>query len=121
MNSSEMNFYDNLNIYEENLNEIWKKEEEYRNLLVNRYEQTIEKLKGDLRRYSAQNNYTITEKNSFIEARYGNNYVVIRIDFNDVHPTNNYVLNLSIVEVQKTRREYNVIIRSMVENLYIPK
>lgn len=116
-----MNFYNNLKTYDENLNEIWKKEEEYKSLLVERYEESIDKLKADFRIYSDQNNYNVVEKNNFMEARYGDGYIVIRIDFNEVHPTNNYIVNLAIVETPKARREYNVIIRPMDENLYIPK
>lgn len=115
------NYFNSLEMYKENLDVIWRKEEEYKILLIKRYDDFIKKIKIDFRKYCKQNNYKTIEKKSFIEAKYGDNYIVIRIDFNEVYPAEKYELNLSIIEVQKPRREYHIIVRPVDENLYIPK
>lgn len=121
MNNPQKKYFNSLEMYYENLDVLWNKEEEYKILLVKRFEDYIEKIKKDFKRYCKQNNYKIIVRNSFIEAKYGDNYLVIRIDFNEVYPAEKHELNLAIVEVHKPRREYHVTIRPKVDELYIPK
>lgn len=116
-----MDFYKNYSDYEEYLSGIWKKEEEFRSLLIERYEESVDKLKADFRRFAEKYTYEIIEKNNFMEARYRDNYIVIRIDFNEIYPVEKHELNLSIMKLQKPRKEYHIVIQPSSEIIYIPK
>ncbi len=118
MDNLKKKYYEGLKKWEENLDVILRKEEEYKSLLVRRYEDSINNVKEELKKYSYENGFQIVEKNNFIESKFGDNYFSIRVHFNDIFPNDRYSFGLTIIE--ETRREFIIYLAPSVK-LYIPK
>jgi len=112
-------FYDDLKQWDENLEIIWDKEENYKKMLIERYKDSITKAREDFKEYSKENGFQIVEKINFIKSTYGDNYLSIRVQFYDIFPDVKYCFDLTIIE--NTRREFIINIIPLVDDLYTPK
>jgi hypothetical protein len=119
MDNQKKLFYDSLKQWDENLEIIWDKEEEYKKLLVDSYKVYITNAREEFKQYSKENSFQIFEKSNFIKSTYGDNYFSIRVQFYDIIPDVKYSFDLAIVE--SNRREFIIYIIPLVNDIYIPK
>jgi hypothetical protein len=118
MDKSKKDFFNSKELWEKTRNLLFEEEETYKTILVDKYEGYIKKVKEEVKSYCNQNNFTIIEKTNFMDAEY-NSYSRIRLDFPDPHPIEKYVFKLALIE--NNRREFFIITKPKVDNLYIPK
>ncbi len=121
METHKEQFFNSLDIYNQNLDVLWSKEEEYKLLLIEQFESFLEKIKNEFLKYLRDKNYTVLSMEKFLHAVYGENFIALRLDFNEVFPTEKHQLNLAIMEVNKPRREYIITVQPNISDLYIPK
>lgn len=119
MERKKITFFNKKENYQARLEVFWEKEQEYRNLLVERYQHELDRIIKEFEDYVTTLGYTLKKGKKFIEVKYGDNYQVIRIDLNEIYPSEKYLFNLAIVE--EARREYIISILPVVDNLHIPK
>lgn len=119
MNINNKEFFDSKVLWEQTRDILFEDEEKYRKQLISKYEGSIIKIKDEVKTYCKENNLTVIIRKNFIEAKYINDYLKIRIDFTDIHLVERYLFNLRIVE--GNRREYFIIIKPNITNLDIPK
>jgi hypothetical protein len=119
MDNYKKKYFDSKKNWKENLEVLWEEEESYKLLLVEKYTAYINQIKKDLIQYAKENNFEIVERNNFIEARYGDNDIIIRLNFHDIFPTDKYSFELIITE--KIPREFVVLVVPSLNDLFIPK
>ena len=119
MDSQKKHYFKQLQKWNENLEIILEKENEYSAALKKKYQNVLDELKNQLRLYFNSNNFFVIEKSSFIEAKFGDGLLLIRVEFPEVSADIHYKFRLSIVE--ESRREFIIYIIPDSNGLYIPK
>ena len=119
MTPQKKNYLDLKLQFDENLSVIWQKESDYRESLKRKFAKIVEQVKDEFRIYCSSHNFQLIQKSSFMEAKFGEHLLLIRIDFPDILVSEYYSFQLSIVE--DTRREFIIYIIPQVDNIYIPK
>jgi len=112
-------YFEQVQKWNENLNVILDKESEYNAAIIKKYKIILDELKDQLRLYFYTNNYVIIEQPSFMEAKFENGLLLVRVEFPEVFPDSQYKIRLSIVE--DSRREFMIYICPNINQLYIPK
>ena len=112
-------YFEQVQKWNENLDVILDKESEYNVAIIKKYKLILDELKDQLRLYFYTNNYVIIEQPSFIEAKFENGLLLVRVEFPEVFPDSQYKFRLSIVE--DSRREFMIYICPNINQLYIPK
>jgi hypothetical protein len=119
MNSQKKNYLNLKLQFDENLSVIWQKESDYRESLKRKFSRIVEQVKDEFRIYCSSHNFQLIQKTSFMEAKFGEHLLLIRIDFPDILVSEYYSFQLSIVE--DTRREFIIYIIPEIEDVYIPR
>ncbi len=119
MDTHKKNFFDSRKNYDDRLEVLKQKEEEYIKLLNERYNESIKKVKDDFEKYSSEHGYLLTKRTKFIEAEYGDNYLKIRIEFEQPTLAKKYFFKLVIIE--ESRREFLVYFIPDCNDLYFPQ
>ena len=112
-------YFEQVQKWNENLDVIFDKESEYNVAIIKKYKIILDELKDQLRLYFYTNNYVIIEQPSFMEAKFKNGLLLVRVEFPEIFPYSQYKFRLSIVE--DSRREFMIYIIPNINQLYIPK
>ena len=116
MKKDKKNFYSKLKMWENNRDAIIEMEADYKQLIIEKYNIYLEKLKIDFKNYAELYNFNITERDSFIDARFSD--LILRFEFIKPNATEYYKIPLIIKDI--SRKEYFIIIRPKFADIYIP-